>query len=274
MTLIMKRIYKVLDIGNTNMELGLYDSEAGLVSSWRLSSDKLKTEDEYYTIIIRLLEHCEVNASEVVKIAIASVVPSLTRVFSHMAEKYFQRAELIVVSPYTPMGITFLVNDPGFIGVDLIVNAFSALQKYRDNCIICDLGTATTIQLVTKEGLFAGTVIAPGVITGSGNLFEKTALLPNIELQIPEVILGTNTENSMQSGIMRGTAYMLDGFIAGIKKEHQGLGNFKTIITGGISKLIYKLTRDIDIIDTSLTIDGLYFLCAQESRKQGTDAVI
>jgi len=257
----MKNINMVVDIGNTNTVMGFY-SETVLQYSWRLNTDKAKTEDEYFSIIKQLADNHKLMLSQITKTAISSVVPEITRIFSHLIKKYFN-CDVDIVNAYSKLGLQFSVTDPGFIGSDLVVNAFSAIEKYNTNCIICDFGTATTIQLVGKDGYFFGTVIAPGVITSAKNLFDSTALLANVQLTKPEHLLGTNTTDALLSGIVTGNLMMLEGFIKAIKNEYKHLGEIKTIATGGISELICSDSEEIDVINKNLTLDGLNFFCCK-----------
>jgi type III pantothenate kinase len=235
----MKNYNMVIDIGNTHIVMGFYSGRT-IVCSWRLSTDKSRTEDEYYTIIKNLAVENEINFNRIGKAVISSVVPELTRLFSHLNKKYI-KCPLQVVDAYTDLGLKYPVKDPGFIGSDLVVNAFSALKKYKANCIICDFGTATTIQLVSADGNFRGTIISP-----------------------PETLLGTNTKDALLSGIITGNAIMLDGFIKAIKEQYKNLGKIKTIATGGIAELICRNSKEIDVIDKMLTLDGLNMICQQQ----------
>ncbi|MCD6176890.1 MAG: type III pantothenate kinase [Candidatus Cloacimonetes bacterium] len=257
----MKNINMVIDIGNTHIVMGFY-SNTEILYSWRLNTDKAKTEDEYFSIIKQLTDDRKLILSQINKVAISSVVPELTRIFFHLTKKYL-KCDVEIVNAYSELGLKFPVEDPGFIGADLIVNAFAAMSKYNANCIICDFGTATTIQLVGKNGYFFGSIIAPGVITSAKNLFDSTALLSNIQLKKPEHLLGTTTTNALLSGIITGNSFMLDGFIKAIKKEYKYLCPIKTIATGGIAELICKDSKEIDIIDKNLTLGGLNLICCK-----------
>jgi len=255
----MKNINMAVDVGNTHTVMGFF-SATELLYSWRINTDKSRTEDEYFTIIKQLADNHELDFSEIIKAAVSSVVPEMTRIFSHLINKYV-KCDVEIVTAYTDLGLRFPVDDPGFIGADLVVNAFSALQKYRTNCLICDFGTATTIQLIGKDGQFYGTVISPGVITSAKNLFESTALLSQVSLKKPEILLGTNTKDALLSGIVAGNSFMLDGFLKALKVKYKQLGEIKTIATGGISELICSDSDEVDIIDKTLTLDGLNYIC-------------
>ena len=257
----MKNINMVVDIGNTNIVIGFY-SNTEYQYSWRINTDQAKTEDEYFIIIKQLANEQNLILSQIEKVAISSVVPKITRTFSQLITKYL-KCDIEIVNANYELELKFPMEDPSFIGSDLIVNAFSAITKYKTNCIICDFGTATTIQLVGGDGFFFGTIIAPGVITSAKNLFDSTALLANVQLEKPEHLLGINTTDALLSGIVTGNSLMLDGFIKAIKNEYKHLGSFKTIATGGIAELICKDSKEIDIIDVNLTLDGLNFICCK-----------
>jgi type III pantothenate kinase len=253
------KINLVLDIGNTHICGGLYQ-ENQLINTWRWSSDKAKTEDEYFCLLSMLLQTLQIPHKEIQHFALCSVVPSLTRTFQHVAEKYFGKSA-IVINAYSNLGLTFPMKDPGFIGADLIVNAFAAKEKYKTNCIICDLGTATTIQFVDKDGYFHGTIIAPGILTSASNLFEKASQLANIQLQLSDNVLGINTADAISSGIIRGNAFMIDGFIQQIKEEFRQYFPIKAIATGGMAAMIHQTAKEIDTVDKTLTLDGLNIAC-------------
>jgi len=239
--------------------MGIFSNNS-LKLSWRIGTDYAKTEDEYFGIIKILAQENGVELTGLEIAAMSSVVPELSRVFSHLIKKYL-KCPLITVTAKTNLGLSFPMKNPEFIGADLIVNAFAAKEIYRENCIVCDFGTATTIQLVGADGFFHGTVIAPGVITSASNLFKKASLLSDVELKPPPNILGTNTENALLSGILFGNSFMLDGFIAAIRREYRHLGKIKAIATGGIAGLICHNSKEIDLINKNLTLDGLNLIC-------------
>lgn len=245
----------VIDIGNTNIVCGVYKKEV-LVWHSRFKTDRLRTSDEYFSILKSLMGNVW-SAEKINIIAISSVVPEMTRLMQHLIKKYFS-AQLYIINGYSPLGLSYVVTDPGFIGADLVANAYAAWKMYKSNCIIVDLGTATTIQMITSKGKFMGAVIAPGLRTGSSELFNKTAQLSEIELTCPTKTLGTNTKDAMLSGIVRGHALMIECFINELKREYKDLYPLKTIATGGISDLLASLIPSLDIINKTLTLDGLY----------------
>lgn len=261
----MENQYLVIDIGNTNIEVGVYHHQ-GIVCSWRINTSRNQTEDEYFAILNSLALGRDIDLKRIDLCAVASVVPELTRVFLKLLNKYLQ-AEIINVTANTSLGLTFPVSDPSFIGADLVVNAYAALHKYRSNVIVCDFGTATTIQLIDQTGKFYGTIIAPGMIISSEYLFQRASLLKRIQFETPQCTLGANTKDSLLSGIITGHCLMVDSFIRQIKEEHSTLGSIKVIATGGISTLLEKSLKEVEYIDKSLTIDGLFLICQQHSER-------
>jgi type III pantothenate kinase len=244
----------VVDIGNTNITCGIYQQDE-LVRFARFYSSAHRTADEYFSLLIPLLNSVSLN--NITNVVIGSVVPELMRIWMHLFHKYLS-AEVWEINALSPLGLKYKVDNPSFIGADLIANAFGALKKYDSDCIIIDLGTATTIQFITKEGSFEGTAIAPGLKVSADTLFEKAALLSQIEIVSPSVLLGTNTRDALLSGIVNGHAYMLESFIQKIKTQYPDCHNIRTILTGGIADLVYLLIPSIDIVDKTITLDGFY----------------
>ena len=244
-----------IDVGNSHIVFGVFENDI-LLQSWRLKSDKTRTGDEYFSVIQNLIKTNMLDSGNFRIAVLASVVPVLSNVFVHLIKKYFA-CPVINVNAFTDLGLSFPMKDPGFIGADLIVNAFAAKEIFKENCIVCDFGTATTIQLVGKNGYFYGTVISPVVITSANELFKNASLLSNIEIGKAPQILGINTKDALQSGIVTGNVFMIDGFVRAIKKEYKNIGFIKTIATGGIAQLICENSNEVDIIDKDLTLKGL-----------------
>lgn len=244
----------VVDIGNTNITCGIYQNE---IMTWfaRFFSSANRTADEYYGLLSSLLK--EIPVQSIGQIALASVVPELTRIWQHLFQKYFA-AEVWEINALSPLGLTYKVADPSFIGADLVMNAFAAWKKYGSNCIVLDLGTATKVQFITAEGVFEGTAIIPGLKTSADQLFDKAALLAQIEIVAPTALLGTNTRDALLSGIVQGHAFLLESYIQKIKQQYFERKNILTVLTGGISELVKPLVPSVDILDKTLTLDGLY----------------
>jgi len=255
----MVKINLVADIGNTHVVIGIYQDD-NLLHSFRMKTDHEKTEDEYFSILSNLLREHNLKLENINNFAVSSVVPTLSRTFRHLSRKYF-KLKAISVDSYLKLGLQFPIPDPSFIGADLIVNAFAARAKYHQATIICDFGTATTIQLVGSDGYFYGTMIAPGVLTSANQLFHTASKLSHIQLETPKHLLGTNTADALCSGIINGNRFMLDGFIREIKAEYKHLNPIKVIATGGIADMICKESSQIDFVDKTLTLDGLNLIC-------------
>ncbi|MFO7660417.1 MAG: type III pantothenate kinase, partial [Candidatus Cloacimonadaceae bacterium] len=245
----------VVDIGNTNIVCGIYNDDS-LVWHARFRTDSRRTADEYFALL-NSLRGSTWEISAISNVIIASVVPDLTRMWQHLSTKHFGK-EALILNAYSDIGLSYVVKDPGFIGADLVANAFAVWKKYKSNTIIIDFGTATTLQLVSSAGKFMGAIIAPGMKSAATELFEKAALLSEIELTTPPVLLGTNTKDAMLSGIVKGHAMMVESFIQELKKEYQSQSPLQVIATGGISDLLAPFIPSITLIDRTLTIEGIY----------------
>lgn len=225
-----------IDIGNTHTVVGVFNEEK-LISHWRLSSTITRTEDESFLIVKLLSEQINVSPTNIGGIIISSVVPNLTDIFKHMAEKYFQ-VKPIIVSAALKLGIKVKYDDPMAVGADRLCNAVAAHQKYGGPAIIVDFGTATTYDVISSRGDYLGGVISPGIETAGGELHRRAARLPKVELHFPENVIGKNTVESMQSGIMYGALDAMEGMIKRIENK---LGKKANILaTGGYSKFICR----------------------------------
>ena len=249
----------VIDIGNSNIVLGIFENDQ-LLKKLRLYSDKSGTEQYYKKQIEFLIEIEELNIEEFVCASLSSVVPELTNVILNSIESIFSCRPKII-TPYSELGLDFPVKDPGYIGSDLIVNAYAAKSIYKTNCIVCDLGTATTIQLVGADGYFYGYAIAPGLQTSTECVCSKSSQLSILELDHQKNLLGTDTKSALLSGLVKGHAFMLKGFIKRIKRQYSDLKDFKTIATGGLASVIKEDLCEIDEINENLTLEGLNLYC-------------
>ena len=234
----------LVDVGNTNIVIGVYKENECIVS-WRISTDTKKTSDEYSIQVMQLLNQYDLNPKEVKGIIISSVVPNIMHSLENMVRKSFN-IEPIVVGPGVKTGINIRYDNPKEVGADRIVNAVAAHDIYKRDLIILDFGTATTYCAVTKEGDYLGGCISPGVKIASDALFERAAKLPN-------------TITSMQAGILYGYIGQVEYIVRRMKREMNELGidNPYVIATGGLANLIAKETDIIDKVDSSLTLEGL-----------------
>lgn len=249
----------VIDIGNSNIAFAVYKAEEPLFSQ-RIKTAKKESLNFFYDRIQTFFAKNKINFSQIEKIALSSVVPELTQVFAALFENYFQ-SSLMIVKASSDLGLSYPVEKPDFIGSDLVVCSYAAWQKYQKNCLICDLGTATTLHLVGADGFYHGSIIAPGVHTSAKALFAMASQLSEIELEEPPALLGKNTKDSILSGIVTGNRTIVDGLIIKIRREYSRLGDIMTIATGGLADLICKGSAEIDLIDDNLLLDGLNLIC-------------
>ena len=243
----------VLDIGNTTTVVGIFDGD-NLIAHWRLSSI-LHTADELGIYLLGLLATKNINPSDIKDAAFASVVPSLDFSMTEAINNYFKVMPL-QVSAKIDVGMKILCKNPREVGADRIVNALAGREKYGTPLIVADYGTAITFDVVSKDGEYLGGAIAPGLNSSISALFSKAAKLPQVALSIPESVIGRNTEEAIQSGILFGNAGLTDRIVEMIKAE-KGLEDSKVIATGGHAGLIAKVSRTIDHVDKWLTLEGL-----------------
>lgn len=247
----------LVDVGNTNIVLGVYKDKEN-VMSWRISTDSKKTSDEFGIQVMQLFTQSELNPKEVKGIIISSVVPNIMHSLENMIKKCFGINPLIV-GPGIKTGINIKYDNPKEVGADRIVNAVAAHEIYKRDMIIIDFGTATTFCSVTKSANYLGGCIVPGVKISSDALFDRAAKLPRVELEVPENIICKNTISSMQAGIIYGYIGQVEYIVKKIKKEMMELGSEEpfVIATGGLANLIANETNVIDKVDSSLTLEGL-----------------
>ena len=241
----------VVDLGNTNIVLGVYRGEE-LVSSWRLATARERTADEY-GILARQLVGDALHASLEGAI-VASVVTPLNGAMTFMVQKYFD-VEPLFVEPGVKTGIAIHVDNPLEVGADSIVNCAAAHEAYGGPTVIVDFGTATTFDVVTANAEFIGGVIAPGLNISAEALFARAARLPRVDIRRPDHVIGTNTVVNMQSGIYFGYLGLVDGILARIKREVPDLK--KVVATGGLAPLFADESAHIDEVDPELTLKGL-----------------
>jgi len=242
----------VLDVGNTNTTLGVYDG-AKLTYSWRLTSERQRTVDEYGIMCRTLLDLAALDSSSISGIAISSVVPPLDFTLRKMAEVYFHIEPLFVSA--VNAGITILYDDPQEVGADRIVNAVAALAKYGAPCIVVDFGTATTFDAISRDGEYRGGIISPGIQISADALFQRAARLRNTEIRRPDKLIGTNPTGSIQSGLYYGNIGLVDGVLTRMIQE-LGVGT-RVVATGGLAPLISRGSQLIEAVDPDITLEGL-----------------
>ncbi|MFZ3591047.1 type III pantothenate kinase [Bacillus sp. DJP31] len=252
----------VLDVGNTNTVLGVFDKEK-LKYHWRFETNRNKTEDEYGMLIKSLLLHEGITFSDITGIIISSVVPPIMFPLERMCQKYFHLNALIV-GPGIKTGLNIKYENPREVGADRIVNAVAGIAQYGSPLIIVDFGTATTYCYINEEKQYMGGAIAPGINISTEALYSKAAKLPRIEIARPETIVGKNTVSAMQAGIVYGYVGQVEGIVTRMKQESGT--NPKVIATGGLASLISNESTVIDIIDPFLTLKGLYMIYLRNQR--------
>ena len=247
----------VIDVGNSNIVLGIYGNDDRLVRDWRISTDKSKTPDEYGILVHDLFLLAGIGFADITAIIISSVVPTLTGVLEKLSRQYFG-FKPYVVGPGIKTGMSIHYDNPKEVGADRIVNAVAGFEKYHSALIIVDFGTATTFDYVNKRGEYCGGAIAPGLMISMEALFQKASKLPRVEIVKPPAIIAKNTVNSMQAGIFYGYVGLVDEIVNRMKGESRE--NPKVIATGGLAGLIAPESKTIEDIDEYLTLEGLRIL--------------
>jgi type III pantothenate kinase len=246
----------VIDVGNTNTVLGLYDGDE-LIHDWRIRTEIDHTIDEYGVLILNLYQTSRMKIKEIKSVSaiiISCVVPPMLNILEPLCIKYFNVKPLIV-GPGIKTGMPIFYDNPREVGADRIVNAVAAYDKYRQESIVVDFGTATTFDYISKKGEYMGGCIAPGIMISSEALFERAAKLPRVEFSRPKSIITKDTVSAMQAGIMFGYAGLVDGIVDRMKAEVES--NPLVIATGGLAKIVAPETKSIDKIEEMLTLDGL-----------------
>ena len=246
----------VIDVGNTNTVLGLFDEDQ-LLHDWRIRTEIDHTIDEYGVLIYNLYQSSRMKAKEiksVTDIIISCVVPPMLNILEPLCIKYFNIKPMIV-GPGIKTGMPIFYDNPKEVGADRIVNAVAAYKKYHKESIIVDFGTATTFDYVSPKGEYMGGCIAPGIVISSEALFERASKLPRVEFSKPKTVITKDTVSAMQAGIMFGYAGLVDGIVMRMKAEVKT--DPLVIATGGLARVVAPETKTIEKIEEMLTLDGL-----------------
>ncbi|MDH5364629.1 MAG: type III pantothenate kinase [Dehalococcoidia bacterium] len=242
-----------IDIGNTAIIVGIFDDDK-LKATWRLATGIHRLPDEYAALLLTLLQRQRLPSSKITGAALCSVVPPLVSVFQEICQRYFSTSPLIVEAGIKT-GVRICVDNPRELGPDRVVNAVAAHHLYGEPVIVLDLGTATTFDVISKEGDYLGGAIAPGIGIASEALFTRTAMLPRIKLTRPKQAIGKNTISAMQSGIIFGYIGLIESMIQRIEQE---LGSkAKVVATGGYAYPLAKEIPAVEIINPDLPLIGL-----------------
>ncbi|MDP2931568.1 MAG: type III pantothenate kinase [Chloroflexota bacterium] len=242
-----------VDLGNTATTLGVFEGDK-LRVMWNIATVLHCMPDEYAMILLNLLRHHSLDRSDIKEVAFCSTVPPLVGVWQEVFDRYFHISPL-VVGAGTRTGVRIRMDFPREVGADRIVNAAAAHHLYGGPVIIVDMGTATTFDVVSKDGDYLGGAIAPGLATAAEALSTRTAQLPRVELAHPKRAIGTNTVAAMQSGLIFGYVGLVEGIVARIQQE---LGEkAKVVAAGGYARLIASETKVFDEVNPELTLYGL-----------------
>lgn len=243
----------VIDVGNTNIVLGLYRGKE-LLHHYRISTDRTATTDEYGMKVYSLFQHAGVRVEEIDGVIISSVVPPLMHTLEKLCDKYIKRTPL-VVGPGLKTGLNIRYENPREVGADRIVNSVAGIELYGAPLIIVDFGTATTLDYIDEEARYLGGAIAPGIGISTEALYEHAAKLPRIELARPKSTVGRNPVTSMQAGIVFGFAGQVDGIVERIREEFGT--DPQVVATGGLAGMIASESRTIEVVNPLLTLEGL-----------------
>ncbi len=242
-----------IDIGNTNIKFGLYKGE-NLVTHWRIFTDTSKLADEYAVLLLSLFASEGISKEDIQGCAISSVVPDLTIAFHDLVKRHLGLEAVIVGRVKKPI-LRINTDNPAEVGPDLIANAVGAISLYGTPVIVIGFGTATTFLAVSKDKVFEGVAIAPGIGTGAEALFDAGAMLPAVDLHRPDHVIGKNTILSLQSGLIYGFAGLVEGIVSRMKVELGG--EAKVVATGGLATLISGEVNCIDAVEPELTLLGV-----------------
>ncbi len=245
----------VVDVGNTETVVGLASAPLEMAHHWRVNSVVPRTVDELTVLLRAFLVAAEVDPRSVAQGVVGSVVPSATYVWRGSLERLVG-GPVVVVGPESPLPIRMEVEDPKSVGADRVVNTLAAREMFGRDTIAVDIGTATTFDCITAEGVFLGGVISPGLSAGLEWLDKRTAKLPRVELAPPGLVIGRRTETCIQSGVFYQTVDGVDGIVRRIKTEW-GKPDALVVATGGFCKILAPHLATVDRIEPYLTLYGL-----------------
>ena len=254
-----------IDVGNTNITVGVFKDKE-IVNTFRLTTKQSRTSDEYAIHLSGMLLQNGIRFQDIKDVIISSVVPNVMHSLGSAIIKYFNLVP-IVVEAGIKTGIKVVTENPRQIGADRIVDAAGAIGIYGGPVIVIDFGTATTYDLIDKDGAFLAGITAPGIRISAKALWEDAAKLPEIEIKKPESILAKETISSMQAGLVYGQIGQTESIIRTIKEEANMDEPIKVVATGGLGSIIAPETDAIDVYDPNLTLSGMRLIYEKQNRK-------
>ncbi|MGD9384185.1 MAG: type III pantothenate kinase [Desulfobacterales bacterium] len=244
----------VIDIGNTNSVIGVYDG-LRLVKDWRIRTERRTTEDEFNILASNLFSEGNISSKRISKTIISCVVPPMVTILDSFCRKYLGHAPHWVDAMSASI-LPIRYKNPSEVGADRIVNAVAAFQKYQTSLVVIDFGTATTFDAISEQGEYLGGAISPGIMIASEALFMKASKLPRVEIFVPpEKVIGKDTASSIKAGIIFGYAGLVDGMVRRMKTEMNSTP--RVIATGGLAELMYQVSETIEVVEPDLTLEGL-----------------
>jgi type III pantothenate kinase len=244
----------VIDVGNTNAVIGVYDG-SHLIQNWRIRTERRTTEDEFNVLAANLFAGSNIDSSDIDKTIISCVVPPMVTILDSFCRKYLGHPPHWVDARSAPK-LPIQYKNPSEVGADRIVNAVAAFHKFQTSLIVIDFGTATTFDAISENGEYLGGAISPGIMISAEALFIKASRLPRVEIFAPpESVIGKDTASSIQAGIIFGYAGLVDGMVKRMKME---MGtNPRIIATGGLADLMCQVSEMIEVVEPALTLEGL-----------------
>lgn len=245
----------VIDIGNTNTVIGVYDGRH-LIKDWRIRTERRTTEDEFNILASNLFSGGNISSKKINKTIISCVVPPMVTILDSFCRKYLGHAPHWVDAMSANSTLPIRYKNPSEVGADRIVNAVAAFQKFQASLIVIDFGTATTFDAISEKGEYLGGAISPGIMIASEALFMKASKLPRVEIFVPpESVIGKDTASSIKAGIIFGYAGLVDGMVRRMKIEMNT--SPRVIATGGLAGLMYQVSETIEVVEPALTLEGL-----------------
>jgi type III pantothenate kinase len=241
-----------LDVGNTQTHVGMFRGEE-LLEHWRFATRREATGDELATTLVGLLSLHDLRLADVDGAVVSSVVPQLAHEYEQVSDRYFA-GTLMVIGPGVKTGVPIRTENPHEVGADRLVNAVAAYDRVGAACVVVDFGTTINYDVVSADGELLGAIFTPGIEISMEALAERTAKLPNVDIEAPKELIGRSTVSAIQSGLVYGFAGQVDGIVGRLREE---MGEITAIATGGLASSIAHFCDQIDEVDDLLTLTGL-----------------